>query len=292
MEFRPVRRSVATFNVVFVLVGYLLGHRLRHRVQRVESVFVGQLRFIDYRPQIPAERLGCGEIDTAVGGIDGTARDLGSVNEVENTIRRGILLLVQPVQAHQTDQRYTFLGTFCEETVRRACRITCVKDVQTELVGRNLIGRKIVHVLHHQLPQWGFGIQGGTLQQLDTQTVRSSHLVGELTHLIHLVVTDHRVLERHGQHLVGCQRGIQRDEAQLGVHRVLVGGKQSRTLHLFVVGARFQTDGLHVARHVGDVPDERTVGVGRQVVGVVVRKLSTGIGGVVGDVGELRVIFA
>ena len=171
---------------------------------------------------------------------------MGTVNEVENAIRRGILLLVQTVQTHQTDQRDALLCTLREEAVRRALGITRVEDVQTELVGRDLVGRQAIDVLHHQLPQRRLSVQTRTLQQLGPNTAGGGHLVGELTHLIDLVVTDDGILERHGQHLVGGEGGVQRDEAQLRVHRIFAGGEQTRTLHLLIVRSRLETNRLHV----------------------------------------------
>ena len=291
VEFGTIRRTVTTLNVVLVLVGDLLRHRLRHRVQRIESVFVGQLRLIDHRTQVLTERLGGGEIDAAVIRVNRTTCKMGAVNEVENTIGRGILLLVQTVQTHQPNQRNALLRTLREETIRGALGVARVEDVQAEFVGRDLIGRKAIHVLHHQIPQRRFGVQVRALQQLGTYTVRGGHLVGELTHLVHFVVADHGVLERNGQHLVGGQRGVQGDETQFGVHRVFVGRQQTRTLHLFVVGSGLKSDGLHVAGNVGDIADQRTVGVSRQVVDIVVRILPTGICGIIGKVGRLRIIL-
>ena len=291
MEFRSVRRSVATLDVVLVLVGDLLRHGLRHRVQRIEGILVGQLRIVQHGTQVLTERLRGGEIDTSVRGVDGTAVDMGTVDEVEDTIRRGILMLVQTVETHQTNQRNALLRTLREESVRRTLHIAGVQNVQAELVGRNLIGRQAIDVLHHQLPQRRLGVQAGALQQLDTNTVGGGHLIGELTDLIHLVVTDHRVLERHSQHLVGGEGGVQRDETQLGVHGILIGAEQTRTLHFLVVRSRLHADGLHVARHVGNVPDQRAVGVGRQVVDVVVGILPTRVSEIVRQGGKLRIIL-
>ena len=134
VELRAVRRAIATFDIVFVLVRDLLRHRLRHGVQRVEGVFVGQRRIVQHCAQVLAERLCRGEIDASVTGVDGTAVEVGTVDEVEDTIRGGILMLVQPVKAHQTDQRDALLFTLREEAVRRALRIARVEDVQAELV--------------------------------------------------------------------------------------------------------------------------------------------------------------
>ena len=237
MEFRTVRRTIASLNVVFVLVGNLLRHRFRHRIKRIEGIFVCQSRVIEHGAQIFTERLRGGEIDSSVVGVDGTAIGGSSVNEVEDTVRSGILLLVQSVQTHQPDQRDTLLGTLREETVGRAFRVTRIENVQAELVSGKLISGKTVNILHHEFPQRRLGVQAGTLQQLDTDTVRGGHLIGELTHLINMVVTDDRILEGHCQHLVSCQSRIQRDETQFGVHRVFTGRKQTGTLHFFVVGS-------------------------------------------------------
>ena len=201
-ELGTVGGTVGALDIELVLVGDLLRHRLGHRVEGVEGVFVSQLRFGDDRPQVFAERLNMGEIDAAVSGVDGTSHSGGIVDEVENTIRVGVLLLVQTVQTQQPDQWDALLAALGEETVRHTLSVTRVENIQTEFLIGNLISRKAIHVLHHEFPEGRPGVGVAALQQLHADTLGSGNLIGEFTDLIDFVVADDRVLEGNGQHLV------------------------------------------------------------------------------------------
>ena len=119
-------------------------------------------------------------------------------------------------------------------------------------------------------------VDGGTLQQLHHQRVGVVHSVGrQLTHLIHVGVADHLVLERHCQHLVVAQRLVERDETPLAIEGIFVAVQQSGTLHLFVVLACRHAESLHVAGHRVDAADGRGVDIGEQVVGIVMGQRRT-----------------
>ena len=242
-------RLVTTFQVVLVLGGILLRQRTCSAVQCIEGIAFGSGGVGQYGAQVLAERFNGGEINLTIVGVDGTSLRGRIVDEVENTIRNRVLLLVQSIQPHQLDQCDALFVTRVEEAVGNAFVIAGVEDVQTEVIFGNLIGIQTVNVLHHQVPQRRFGIQRGALQQLDAQAVRCADLIGKFADLIDVVIADDGILESNGQHLIGGECRIQRDEAELGIDGVFGGRKQTGTLNLLIINAGSQTARTEIVVH-------------------------------------------
>ena len=96
------------------------------------------------------------------------------------------------------------------------------------------------------------GVVAGVLQRFDEEcAVDVGVVAGELTHLIGAAAVS--VFVSHGQHLVGLQRGVERDVAQGGVDGVFRRAEQPGALNLLVVGAAHQSGAVEHRRGLVDV---------------------------------------
>ena len=134
--------------------------------------------------------------------------------------------------------------------------IALVLDVEAELLLLD-IGSQIVDVLHHQRPVELLRIVRRILQRLDIERLLGCGMVGgKLTHVVGLTAIG--VLVGYRQHLVGLQRGLQRDVAQGAVQRIFRSGQQACGRQLLKVFA---------TRHHGTQDGRRLVDVASGGIG-------------------------
>ena len=140
---------------------------------------------------------------------------------------------VKAVQTHHLQQGDALQGLFGQVGEVGAGGVALVLDVHAEFC---LLHTRcqVVDILHHQVPVGLVRIVRRVLQCLDKEAVVGvRHVGGKLTHLVGATAIG--VLVGHGEHLVGLQAGLQRDEAQTRVHRVLRGVEQTRAGQFLIV---------------------------------------------------------
>ena len=262
------RRSLElTREQELVFLCNLSRHGLCRVIELVEAVGVGHVAHalaLEVSPQVAAEGLCRGEEDTPA--ADGVAVDV-----VELSVGVGLHVGVESVQAHHLQQRDALELLFGQVGEVCAGGVALVLDVHAE--GRLLHARgEVVDVLHHQVPVGLLRVVAGVLECLDEEAVVGvGHVGGELSHLVGTSAVG--ILVGHGQHLVGLQSGLQRDESQARVHGVLRRAEQPGAGQLLVVFAALEAvprlqlggDGLHRARGGVNDGDERGVLVVGQV---------------------------
>ena len=142
---RTVRTLVFTGHVELILLRHLLGDDERRVVQLLEAVLSHQPRVItQLLSQVTTERLQHGEDDATVRRIYRQ-----SLNKIELTVRRGVILRIQTVQVHHAHQLLTLDRTLVQILHVGADRVVAVHDVQFELLTRHRGSTQRVDILHH-----------------------------------------------------------------------------------------------------------------------------------------------
>ena len=109
----------------FILLAQLLRYDQRRVVQLLIAVFLHEPRVFAQRVrQMPSERLQNREDDLAAARINGQTLD-----EVEPTIRAGVMFLVQAVEVHYADQLLAADGSLVQILDIRAHRVVPVGHV-------------------------------------------------------------------------------------------------------------------------------------------------------------------
>ena len=132
-----------------------------------------------------------------------------ALDVVEIAIGVCLLVVVQAV-ATQSTQQDDILGLLLRDIGNIHARgIALVLDVKTELLLLD-IRCQVIDVLHHERPVGLLWIVRRILQGLDIEGILGCGMVGsELTDAVGLAAIGELI--SHSQHLVGLQRGLQRD---------------------------------------------------------------------------------
>ena len=142
-----------------VVLGNLFGNGLGAVIQFREAIFVGYCVIANPFAKMASERFRHRKNDAS-------AADGESFNIVELAVAVQVVVGVQTVQLHGTQQGgvlQLFLGDIGQIHARA---VALILDVQTELLAAHAAGAQVVDVLHHQFPAGRFGASGGALQQL------------------------------------------------------------------------------------------------------------------------------
>ena len=209
------RAFVLSHQHELVFLSRLLGNGLRRVVELVEDVLVGDSRqtcCLELGPQVVAEGLCRGQEDTAV--LHGVA-----LHEVELSVGMSLHIIIQTVTAQELQQGRTLDGLLGQVGQVDAGGVALVLDVETEFLFLDA-GGQVVDVLHHQVPVALCRTVRRVLQRLDEERLpRVGDVAGKLAHLERASAVG--VFEGDSQHLVGLQAGLEGDEAQGLIHRVL-----------------------------------------------------------------------
>ena len=211
-DLAAVGAFVFTGEVEFILLAQLLRYHQGRVVQLLIAVFLHEPRVVAQRVrQMASERLQNREDDLTAARINGQTLD-----EVEATIRAGVMFLVQTVEVHDADQLLAADRTLVQVLDIRAHRIVAVCHVQFKFLLLNTGCAERVDVLHHQVPRAAVLNSRrvcATLQHLQRQRVRRPQFLSavrsELAHLIDLAVVG--VLICHSKHLILVQRALEGD---------------------------------------------------------------------------------
>ena len=255
-----LRATILTLEDILVFLSDLLGDGLCGVVELGESVF---LRYVGCHTvlhevvvHVASERLRHGEEHAAV--AHRVAFDI-----VEIAVAVGFVVVVEAVGTEELDDRCALdllLGDIAEVDTGG---VALVFHVEAELLLLD-IGGEIVDVLHHQRPVALRGVVAGVFQRLHEERLfRVGDVAGELTHLIGAASVG--VLISHGKHLIGLQRGLERDVAECVVHCVLGRGQEACALQFLIVGAAFQPRAVEDSGSLVDVA-RRTVAVRHRLI--------------------------
>ena len=192
------RTLVLSGKQELVLLCHLFGGSLGGVVEFLEHILVcHSLASTCLNPlaQMLAERFCHGEDDAAL--VHGV-----SVDEVKLSVGVGLVVGIQTVQVHGTEQDGSLQGVLGQVVEIDAAGVRLVLDVQTEFLLLQAVGAKGIDIAHHQSPCGERRTGGATLQHLQHQClVGACKVAGELTHLIGLCTVG--VFVGHGQNVVG-----------------------------------------------------------------------------------------
>ena len=280
-------------------------HGLGHGIERVETIFIGQLhgpfevvRIDDRVAQILPERFQHGEEDPPVAGLNGTAAGGSPVDEVEHPVGRRVELLVQVIKVEYPEKGCSFDPAFIDVSGRYSVGVSGIKNVEVEVVGLKLVSTQGINIFHHQLPGRYAGVERSAFEQFHDQALGiGDSLVGKFTHLPDHRIAHHLILVSNRKGLVGIEGSVKGDESQFGIVTVLGGQQFTGALHLLEIFTRNHHEGraLQVIGHRVDVADFRGIArIGHddleKVVGVVGGIPASGIPGK--EAGIVRLILA
>ena len=157
----------------FILLCCLPRYRTGGVIQLLKHIFVCQ-RVISYGlSQMTAERLYDGKVDTPVG-----CRDCIPFYKIEESVCTDLVLAVQAVEIHDTQQRGFGNLAFRDVTQIHACRVALISDVQLELFFLHRVSVEAIDIFHHQVPAGGIGRVRCILQQFYEQALSRLFDVG------------------------------------------------------------------------------------------------------------------
>ena len=218
------------------------------------------------------ERLQHREDDLTSARLDGESFD-----EVESSVRAGVVFLIEAVEVHDADELLAVDRSFGEVLHVRSDRVVAVHDVQFELIGVDAGCSEGIDILHHQVPRtasFDTGCVGAGFQHLECQRIRRTQFFAtigrELTDLIDLTVVG--IFVGNCQDFVLVQRTFQRYISQRGVQAVLAAGQQTCRLHFVEVRAALHAvQALERRARLLDITEIGLTNRAVEVVGVVVR---------------------
>ena len=269
-----VRTFVFSGEVEFVLLANLLSDYKCGVVQFLVAIFADQARVIAQRgSQVFAEGLEYREDDLTTGRVYGEA-----FQEVESSVRVGVVLRVQAVEVHHADELLALDGSFVEVLYVCSDRVVAVGDVQFELLLVDAGCSKCIDIFHHQVPSASVLLSGGVgtgFQHLKCQRVgRTQFLVtvcGELTDLEHLSVVG--IFVGDSEHFVLVEGALEGDVTQRCIERIFAAGEQTCRFDLLEVRSAFHAvESFECRTGLLQVTEWGRANGGVEVVGVVIRR--------------------